>query len=171
MADNNKIPGTGSGKDVATVIDIILKVGTLLLLLYFCFRILKPFLGMLVWGIIIAIVAFPFFERLRALLGKRNRLSSFLITLLALSMVVLPSIWLVEELLSGIKFLSSFSQEGSLYIPPPHASVADWPLVGSWLHENWLAASENLGESVKNFMPQIVSWSQKLLEKLASTGI
>ena len=40
-----------------------------------------------------------------------------------------------------------------------------------WLHENWLAASENLGESVKKYLPQIVNWSQVLLEKLASTGL
>jgi predicted PurR-regulated permease PerM len=49
--------------------------------------------------------------------------------------------------------------------------VADWPLIGSWLYENWLAASENLGQSLKGFLPQIASWSEKLLGTMAMTGL
>lgn len=126
---------------------------------------------MLIWGLIIAIVLFPLFDRLRKLFWRRNKLTSFLITLVVLSILVLPSIWLVEELVKGIKFLAGFSSEGSLYIPVPHESVKDWPLIGHWLYENWLSASEDLGGSMQDYLPQIVNWSQKLLEKLANTGL
>ena len=41
---------------VNIAIDLILKVGILFLVVFLCFIILKPFLGMLLWGLIIAII-------------------------------------------------------------------------------------------------------------------
>ena len=171
MARGEKLPEQADRKYASIAIDLILKVGTFFLVIYLCFRILKPFLGMLIWGLIIAIILFPVFMRLRGWLGNRSKLSAILITTVAFSILVLPSIWLVDELVDGIKFLANYSKDGSFIIPPPEHTVADWPLIGPWLHENWLAASENLGESLKKFLPQIVSWSEKLLGTLATTGL
>jgi predicted PurR-regulated permease PerM len=156
---------------VNIAIDLIFKVGTLLLVAYLCFRILKPFLGMLLWGLIISIILFPLFHRLRDWLGHRGKLSSTLLTLLALLILVLPSIWLVNQLVDGIKFLADQFQAGDLHIPPPSKSVADWPLIGNWLYENWLGLSKNLGASLKGFMPQLLSWGEKALGSLANTGL
>lgn len=160
-----------NNKHVDIAIDLILKVGTLFLVIFLCFKILQPFLGMLLWGLIIAIILFPVFERLRSFLGKRNKLSSILLTLVALSLLVLPSIWLVNQLVEGVKFLAGNIQGGDLSIPPPSESVADWPVIGNWLYENWLDLSENMAESLKGFMPQIVAWGERTLGTLANTGL
>ena len=162
---------TGSNSQVNIAIDLILKVGTLLLVIFLCFKILKPFLGMLLWGLIIAIILFPIFMRLRSMLGKRNKLSSILLTVIALSILVLPSIWLVNQLVDGVKFLAENIQEGDLSIPPPSEAVAEWPIIGNWLYENWLELSGNMKDSLKGFMPQIVAWGEKTLGTLADTGL
>jgi len=168
-------PGLPENKDnnkhVNIAIDLILKVGALFLVVFLCFKILQPFLGMLLWGLIISIILFPVFERLRSLLGKRNNLSSILLTLVALSLLVLPSIWLVNQLVEGVRFLAGNIQGGDLSIPPPSESVADWPVIGNWLYENWLGLSDNMAESLKGFMPQIVAWGEKTLGTLANTGL
>lgn len=161
----------GSKTRVNIAIDLIFKVGTLLLVVYLCFRILKPFLGMLLWGLIISIILFPLFHRLRGWLGQRGKLSSILLTLVALVILVLPSVWLVNQLVDGIKFLAEQFQAGDLHIPPPSESVAQWPLIGNWLYENWLELSENLGGSLKGFMPQLLSWGEKVLGSMANTGL
>jgi len=161
----------GSNDYVNIAIDLILKVGALFLVVFLCFKILKPFLGMLLWGLVIAIILFPLFERLRSILGKRNKLSSIILTLLALSILVLPSIWLVNQLVEGVKFLAGNIQGGDLSIPPPTEAVADWPVIGNWLYENWLNLSENMSESLRGFMPQIVAWGEKTLGTLANTGL
>ena len=171
MTNKTNSTDNQSNNYVNIAIDLILKVGTLFLVVFLCFKILKPFLGMLLWGLIIAIILFPVFQRLRNLLGKRNKLSSILLTVVALSILVLPSIWLVNQLVEGVKFLSGNIQAGDLHITPPTASVADWPVIGNWLYENWLALSENMGESLKGFMPQIVAWGEKTLGTLANTGL
>ena len=156
---------------VNIAIDLILKVGILFLVILLCFKILKPFLGMLIWGLIIAIILFPVFERLRNLLGKRNKLSSILLTVVALSILILPSIWLVNQLVEGVKFLAGNIQGGDLSIPPPTESVANWPIIGEWLYDNWLQLSENMEESLRGFMPQILAWGEKTLGTLANTGL
>lgn len=171
MATNDSSANRGDHNYVNIAIDLILKVGTLFLVIFLCFKILKPFLSMLIWGLIIAIILFPLFHRLRGWLGKRNKLSSVILTFVMLSVLVFPSIWLVNQLVEGVRFLGGFIQEGSIYLPPPSESVADWPLIGPWLYENWLGASQNLGETLKGFLPQIAAWSEKLLGTLASTGI
>jgi predicted PurR-regulated permease PerM len=172
MTNKGNILGNqGNKRYVNIAIDLILKVGTLFLVVFLCFKILKPFLGMLLWGLIISIIIFPVFERLRGWLGKRNKLSATLLTLVALSILVLPSIWLVNQLVDGVKFLAGNIQAGDLHIPPPSETVADWPLIGSWLYEHWLDLSGNLEESLKGFMPQIVSWGEKTLGTLANTGL
>jgi len=160
-----------NNKHINIAIDLILKVGALFLVVFLCFRILKPFLGMLLWGLIIAIILFPVYERLRKLLGGRSKLSSILITAVALSILVLPSIWLVNQLVEGAKFLAGKIQAGDLNIHPPSESVADWPLIGDWLYEHWLGLSENMAESLSGFMPQIFDWGERTLGTLANTGL
>lgn len=171
MTKKAKGPDDQNNNYVGIAIDLILKVGVLFLLVFLCFKILKPFLGMLLWGLIIAIILFPVFQRLRGWLGSRNKLSSIILTLVALSILVLPSIWLVNQLVDGVKFLAGNIQAGDLHIPAPSESVADWPLIGNWLYENWLELSVNMAESLKGFMPQIVSWGEKTLGTLANTGL
>jgi len=171
MTNKTNSPDNQSNNYVNIAIDLILKVGTLFLVVFLCFKILKPFLGMLLWGLIIAIILFPVYFRLRGWLGKRNKLSSIILTIVALSILTLPSIWLVNQLVEGVKFLAENFQAGDLHIPPPTAAVADWPLIGNWMYENWLELSENMGESLRGFMPQIVAWGEKTLGTLANTGL
>jgi len=171
MASKPDVSGNQSKNNVRIAIDLILKVGTLFLLVFLCFLILKPFLGMLFWGLIIAIILFPLFHLLSGWLGQRNRLTAILLTVVALSILVLPSIWLVNQLVEGIKFLAGYLQEGEVSIPPPSDSVASWPLIGNWVYEKWQALSLNLGDTLKGFMPQIVSWGEKTLGTLANIGI
>ena len=171
MTSKPSPPDNQNNNYVNIAIDLLLKVGALFLVVFLCYKILKPFLGMLLWGLIIAIILFPLYFRLRGWLGNRNKLSSIILTIVALSIITLPSIWLVNQLVDGVKFLAGNFQAGDLHIPPPTAAVADWPVIGNWLYENWLELSENTGGSLKGFMPQIVSWGEKTLGTLANAGI
>ncbi|MCK5135263.1 MAG: AI-2E family transporter [Bacteroidales bacterium] len=156
---------------VNIAIDLVLKVGALFLVVFLCFKIINPFISILLWGLIIAIILFPLFQRLNHWLGERIKLSSLIIMVIGLSLLVLPSVWLVNQLVDGVKILADSFQEGNLTIPVPPESVSDWPLIGQWLYGHWLGLSEDFGESVKGFMPQITAWGEKLLSALANTGL
>ena len=60
MARQTKSQEDKSKNYVNIAIDLILKVGSLFLLIFLCFKILKPFLSILLWGLIIAIILVVF---------------------------------------------------------------------------------------------------------------
>jgi len=176
MVSKLKSPENGSKNYTNIAIDLILKLGTLFLIVFLCFKILRPFLSILLWGLVISIILFPVFHKLYRWVGKRNKLASIVVMVVVLSMLVFPSIWLVNQLVEGVKYLSGDLMVGNLAIPapkmpPPSESVADWPIIGPWLFEKWLNMSEDMGESLKGFMPHITIWGERILEALANTGL
>ena len=170
---NEKIhfPEGGEKKVVNIAIDMILKIGVLILMIVLCYKILYPFIDILIWGVIFAIILFPFFIKLSGWLGKRYKLSSLLIIIVALFLLSLPSIWLVNQLVDGIKFLSEILQDENLTMTPPEESVKGWPLIGPWVYENWLDFSQHIDESLERYMPKITLWGERALGALADTGI
>lgn len=151
--------------------DLLLKMGGLFLVVFLCFKIIQPFINVLLWSLIISIILFPVFELANRYLVGREKLSALLVTLVSLSVLVFPSIWLVNQLVEGAKEIAALIPEGKLRIPPPSESVADWPYIGEWLYDYWMQASENLGESLKGFKPQISNFGEKLFNMLANTGM
>ena len=122
-----------------------LRLGSVLLAVYWCFRILAPFIPLVLWGAIIAVAIYPLHRKLAARLGNRTKLSATLITLLGLAILTTPVVVLTESLVTSSMGLAADISEGSMHLPPPPESVQEWPLVGETLHSNWLLASENLG--------------------------
>ena len=171
MASNTKLSRENDNNYLRIAIDLVLKVGLLILVIYLCYRILSPFISIVVWGMIIAVILFPISNKLSSLLGNRHKLSSVLIMLIALLLLTLPSIWLVNEIVEGIKFLSESMQDKNFTFPAPSESVAEWPLIGSWLYDKWMDLSQNLGESLERYLPQITVWGERVLGTLANTGM
>lgn len=171
MAAQSNQSANSNSNYVKIAIDLILKVGSLFLVVYLCIKILNPFLSMLVWGLVIAIILFPLFLKLDGWLGNKKKLSSLILTIVLLSLLVLPSIWLVNQMIEGIKFLAGSFEGGEITFPMPPESVQEWPLIGSWLYEKWSNLASNFGESIQGFIPQLSSWIEKLLSTLANTGL
>ena len=160
-----------SGSILATAVDLIVKIGMLAVLVFFCLNILSPFVNILLWAIIIAIIVFPLYEKLGGYFGKRKKFASIVITILALSILLVPSYWILASLVDGLAQLGSDIHDGSLAIPPPSRQVQAWPLIGGWLYTHWMAASENLGKALQEYLPQLATVTEKLLGALAGTGL
>ena len=171
MTGKTQLSGESEKNYLRIAIDLVLKVGILILVIYLCYKILYPFINIIVWGMIIAVILFPIFTKLTNWFGGRRKLSSLLIMVLALIMLALPSIWLVNQIVDAIKLLSEVLQDKGFELSPPAESVADWPLIGPWIYDNWLDMSQNLDESLGRYMPQITKWGERILESLASTGL
>ena len=154
-----------------TAVDLTLKIGLLLLVIFFCFKILLPFVNILLWAMIIAIIIFPLYEKLGRYFGRRKKIASIIITVVILAILLIPSYWLVSSLVVGLRELGESFRDGSFQIPPPTQNVAEWPLIGNWLYTNWLAASESLSETVTQYLPELGAIGEKLLGALAGTGL
>ncbi len=147
-----------------------LRIGFIVLLLVWSFQIIKPFIMPVLWGIIIAVAVYPMFVKLSKLLGDRRKLSSIIITLVALSILIVPSVLFIDSTISGIQNLASQMQVGSLRIPIPDESVKGWPIIGDKLYNIWYLGSNNIEELLTKFSPQLQKFAPKLLGLASSFG-
>jgi predicted PurR-regulated permease PerM len=69
-------------------IEAVIRIGLLLLLASWCFKIITPFIVPVMWGIIIAVAVYPLFCRLKNMLGGRNKLATTVYTLIALACLI-----------------------------------------------------------------------------------
>lgn len=162
----------GPGADATSrAVETAIRIGLLVLLVAWCYQIMEPFLVPLVWGIIIAVAAYPGFLRLSGALGGRRVLSAVLMSLVLLTVLIVPAALLSGTLYEGVQGLADGVQEGRIRIPPPPPGVAEWPLVGEWVEGYWRRASENLESILSGFAPQLRAAARWLLEAAAGAGL
>jgi predicted PurR-regulated permease PerM len=152
-------------------VEVAINIGLLILLAAVCFQILRPFLLLVVWGIIIAIAVHPAYRRLAALLGGRGTLAAVLVTILMLSVLIVPCILLAGTLVDGVQSLTSQLKNGTLAIPAPPPNVKTWPLVGAPIAGVWELASNNLSAAIEKFSPHIRAAIPGLLAFSAGIGL
>jgi len=154
---------------VDLALEASIHVGLAILITTACLLILRPFIPLLTWGIIIAVSAYPSFQKLRLALAGRGVLSAVLFTVLLLTLMILPVALLAESLVEGVRRLVVHFKDGTLIIPPPPASVETWPIIGAPLKSLWGRASADLTGVVRAFAPQVKTIVAGVL--LASAGI
>jgi predicted PurR-regulated permease PerM len=161
----------GPGADATSrAVETAIRIGLLVLLVAWCYQIIEPFLVPLVWGVIIAVAAYPGFLRLSRALGGRRVVSAVLVSLMLLTALIIPAALLSGTLYDGVHGVAQGFQEGRIRIPPPPPGVADWPLIGETAQSYWLRASENLGSTLAGFAPQLRSAGKWLLAAAAGAG-
>ena len=162
--------GVGKRKiQVNQALEISTQIGLAVLLVIGCLLILRPFIPLILWGIIVAIASYPAFLKLQRLLKGRRALAATLWTLLLLAVLIVPVVLLGEQLVEGLRPLVARLRDGTLALPAPPASVEHWPIIGVPLSRAWSAASTNLTETLIRFAPQLKSALPAIL--LASAGL
>ena len=156
---------------VAGILDLMIRLGAVLLLVYWCFWILAPFIELAIWGGVIAIAVYPLFKPFEQKFGQRRRLATLLFTLCVLIVVLTPTILLGSAFLENAGGFVTMLREGRLVIPPPPESVASWPVIGEPVSRSWLLASENLGQLLSQLQPQLRDLGRRLLSAGAGTGL
>ena len=111
-------------------LEISIQIGLAALLVIGCLLILRPFLPLIVWGIIIAIASYPAFLKLQHLLKGRGALAAVIWTLLLLAILIVPVVLIGQQLVEGLRPVVAHLRDGTLVMPSPPASVEHWPVIG-----------------------------------------
>ena len=156
---------------VRRAVQAAIRIGLLVLLVAWCFQIVRPFLVPVVWGIIIAIAVYPGYRRLEALLGDRRAIAATVFTLLMLIVLIGPTVMLAGTLAESAHGLAADMADGTLSIPAPPESVGGWPIIGEPLERFWRLTSENLGAALAEIRPQITAFGRWLLPTIAGLGL
>jgi len=151
--------------------EIFIHLGFLFVLVAACFLILRPFLPLVAWGIIIAIAVYPGYRKLQTFLGGKRVLAAVVCTVLLLAVLIVPVALLAGTLVDGIQTITTRLKEGTQIIPPPPPGVERWPIVGTRVKDIWSLASVNLSAALRTFLPQIRAVVPSVLSASAGIGM
>jgi predicted PurR-regulated permease PerM len=152
------------------VINLAIQLLVLGLLLTWCFKILSPFVSLVIWGVVLAVALYPLHQKLKKLLKQRGTLAAVIITIVSVCIIILPAIWLAATTAKEIKAYASAYRAGNLQIPPPKASVQSWPVVGGKAYEIWSKASTGLDSLAHQYPAQVKAVVGTGLGLVASTS-
>jgi len=167
--ENNTIDTGYDRQFVRNMLESALRIGLVFILLVMTYDIISPFVVPLLWGGIIAIAVFPLVKLLEPRVGGRRGLASTIVTLFFIVLLVAPCFMVTESLLGSVKSISANLNDGGLQIPPPPASVAEIPLVGEKIHENWSLANSNLEAALGKVQPQLQALMSKTLAAIGGS--
>src|SRR5437667_3904486 len=157
-----------SGEDV---IQLAIRLGLLAFLVYWTFILIRPFVPILAWSIVLAVALYPVFDLLSRLLGGRPRLAAAILTLINLAIVIGPATWVGLSALDGVKEFAGNLGAGSLMVPSPPAGVKNWPLIGPQLYEHWAQASSNIRAALREVAPYLKPMAGVLLALAGNAGV
>src|SRR5829696_163614 len=124
MAGNSQTPRLGA------IVNVILPLFLLALLVALCVLLLLPFVGLLVWTIILAICFKPLHDRLMNKRGMSSRWSAITIGIGLSAIILVPTAIAAMSAASSIPETVATIQSGDSEVPPPPARLKELPVVG-----------------------------------------
>lgn len=147
--------------------DVLINTGLLAVLVFLCFKILSPFVTMLLWAVVLAVTLYPLHQMLAKRLGGHQGRASTVLALLGVLLIGVPLVFLSISLAESIADMAKDVDASTLVIPAPPAKLAQWPLVGGKIYDVWNMAATNLPELIQRMRPAIIDLLKSALGLLA----
>lgn len=137
------------------ITDIMIRLGLIAFLVFMSAKIFSPFMGLMLWALILAVTLYPLHQRMANRFGGRQGRAATLLVLCGILLIGVPTVMLVG---SAVEFAqetyAAFENDG-ITIPAPAPGVAEWPLIGPKLHETWTMAANDLPALLEKMHPQL----------------
>jgi predicted PurR-regulated permease PerM len=153
-------------------VEAAIRIGVLLLIFIWSLQIIRPFVQIVLWSIILAVAIYPLYTGLAKRLGGRGKTAAVLVTLVALAVLLVPSWKFFGATVEEARNVADKAEAGTLQVPPPPDGVKEWPLIGDRTYEVWNGASRNLEATVERLKPELAAagkWGLSALAGLAGT--
>jgi predicted PurR-regulated permease PerM len=149
---------------IGPLVELLLPLLLLGLLIATCIQLLLPFVGLLLWTVILAVCFYPLHKKL-VRKGISNRLSAILIGAGLVALILIPTAIAAISAASSAPAFVEGLKTGKQQIPAPPAALLDVPVVGAKAHGVWAQAYENMPSFSQKFAPQLASFSGWLLKQ------
>ena len=147
--------------------DILIRVALVGFLVYMSLQIFNPFMGIMLWALILAVILFPMHQMLANKLGGKQGRAATIFVLLGILFIGVPTVMLSGSLVDFIQETHTKYTDQSISIKPPSPSVAEWPIIGKKVYTVWNQAAKNLPELLIKIRPQLKSVAKGSLEFVA----
>jgi predicted PurR-regulated permease PerM len=155
---------------MATGVELTIRLGVLGLLLYWSFFLIRPFITIAIWSVVLTVALYPVYDWIADRLGGRRRLAAVLLTFINLLIVIGPATWLALGLIDSLRTLSDRLDPSILELPAPPVTVKDWALIGEPVYQFWNLASTNLQGALAKIAPQLKPLGSLLVQIAADAG-
>jgi len=152
---------------VSLAIEIAIRLGILASVIGVSFLIVKPFVGIVLWGIILAVALSPVVDFLTAKFGRRKWVIISMTAVIILSLL-LPGYMLSDKIIDSSQTIVAMARDGNLTVPQPTDKVKNWPVIGEKTYELWQSAAIDLKTTLKPFKEEIKSVGSSLLSTIGS---
>ena len=166
----NEIPRNDNGY-LNKSLEVTIKIGLLIGLIVWCFMIIKPFVMITLWGVIIAVAVYPMFDWLQRKLRLNNKVAAVIVTLFLLLLIVVPLAMMGGSLSEAVSMIRETMVSGRSLIPPPDESVRSWPVIGPSFYDFWQHSSENLADVATEYKAQLMTGLSWFLTTLTNAGL
>lgn len=156
---------------ITTWVELVIRLGVLGLLLALAVVLIRPFITVAIWSIVLTVAVYPVYDWMARRLGGRRRLAALLLTILNLLVVIGPATWLTLGLIDSLRELSQYLDLSALTLPPPPDAVKSWPIIGAPIYQFWDLASTNFQAALAKTAPLLKPVGGTFLELAESAGI
>jgi predicted PurR-regulated permease PerM len=144
-----------------TKLERIISGGVLLILLVGCLLVLRPFLSALLWAAVLCFSTWPFYKRLLSLVRGHRTLAAILMTLVMVSVVLLPFVIIAATVSDNVRDLTA-AVKGWIEtgLPTPPDWLGNIPFVGHRAVEHWQILATDRAKLIEE--------SRRLIEPLSA---
>lgn len=170
---NENLPSNENQAFSHKMMTSFIQIATLVILVGYCLMIVGPFIGIVIWGIVLAIAIYPLHVKFSGLLGGRQKWSATIIVLVGLVVLLVPGWTVTKSSVSTARTVAGDIHDGTFDIEPPNPGVADWPLIGKKVYSVWSEGAENMDAVLEQYEPQVRKGGEWLLHAASSmlTGL
>ncbi|WP_286977126.1 AI-2E family transporter [Pseudomonas sp.] len=152
------------------LLDTFIRAALIAILVYGCYQVFHPFLGMMLWALILGVTLYPLQGMIKARLGNHDGRAASLLVVLAIAVLLVPVYFLGTSLTESVHAAIETVKSGTVHIPAPPASVEEWPVIGKSLYSFWANAASDLTSVLQSLAPHLKGFTLGLLSKLAGVG-
>ena len=146
------------------LIDSALRLAIIAALTYACVAIMLPFLAILVWAILLAVMLWPAHLWLRTRKGMSNARSATLIGIVSVLVLLVPEVFAAASLGSWLYSVVDMAREGTLVIPPMPPRLGQIPFIGERISDAWSLASTSVPSLFAKYGDQLKTVAMRLGE-------
>ncbi len=150
--------------------ELALRLGFLGLLLFWSLTLIRPFISIIIWSAIIAVVIYPLYRWTVVKLGGRTGLSAALVTTATLLVVIGPATWLALDLIESVRIISERVNWREFSIPQPSDRIKEWPVLGEEIYRIWNLAAANTRDALSKIYPYMKPFGTTLVHIAADAG-
>lgn len=159
-----------AGDYAKNLTDVFIRLGLIAFLVVMSVRIFSPFMGLMLWALILAVTLYPLHQRwANKMSGKQGRAATLLV-LLGILVIGIPTAVLGSMFADFVQETHHAIENNTITVKPPSDSVAEWPVIGQKLYDTWSLAASDMPALLEQLQPQLGNLSKSMLEFVAGTA-